>query len=78
MFKKLLNKVRRKKKDYPNRFLKFYHLNRKRLIKERKSLYSQKRKKGICVRCNKKSLKDLVFCSYHRARQKEYNKLARS
>jgi len=79
MFKQLLNKVRGKKsKDYPNRFLKFYHLNRKRLIKERRSAYAAKRKRGVCVRCSKKALKNLVFCSYHRDKQKEYNRIAKN
>ena len=75
MLRKLLSRLR--KKDYPNRFVKFYHENRKRLIKERRSLYKDKKESGICVRCNKKALKSIVFCRYHQERQKEYNRKAR-
>ncbi len=63
---------------YPNRFVKFYHLNKKRLNNERRSSYITKKKKGICVRCNDKSVKGIVFCKYHRQKQKGYNKIARS
>jgi hypothetical protein len=66
------------KQKYPNRFLKFYHLNRDRLIEERKSIYSEKKKKGICVRCNRKSVSGIVFCKYHQKKQKGYNKKARN
>ena len=78
MLKRLLSKLKRKKKEYPNRFLKHYHENKKKLLKERKSLYNQKKEAGICVRCNKKALKDIIFCSYHKNMQKGYNKKARS
>ena len=76
VIKKLLQKLKRKK-EYPNRFVKFYHLNKKRLDKERKSIYHDKRTKGICVRCNKKAVTKRIFCNYHRTLQKGYNKKAR-
>lgn len=77
MLRELLSKFR-KKTEYPNRFLKFYHENRNRLMKERRLTYHQKRKKGICVRCNRKALSKIVFCSYHQECQKGYNHKARS
>ena len=64
-------------KDYANRFQKFYHLNKKRLNKERRSYYKTKSKKGTCVRCKRKAVKDIVFCDYHQQKQKEYNAKAR-
>lgn len=64
-------------KDYPNRFVKFYHINQKRLNDERRSLYQQKRDAGICVRCGRKAEEGIIFCSYHRKIQKGYNKKAR-
>ena len=76
VLKRLLNKLK-KNKEYSNRFNKFYHLNKKRLDKERKSLYHDKRSKGICIRCKKKADKNRIFCSYHRTLQKGYNKKAR-
>ena len=76
--KKSKKKSSKKGKDeYENRFQKFYHLNKKRLNKERRGFYKTKSDKGVCVRCKKKSLKNIVFCSYHKARQKEYNAIAR-
>ena len=83
MIKKFLKKLKDKKKSkdntkYPNRFLKFYHLNKKRLIKERRSLYKRKRKAGVCVRCSQKVVPGIVFCSYHQKKQQVYNKNARS
>ncbi len=76
--KKSKKKTSKKNKDrYKNRFQKFYHLNKKRLNKERRGSYKIKSDKGVCVRCKKKSLKNIVFCSYHKARQKEYNVIAR-
>ncbi|MAG73829.1 hypothetical protein CL620_05915 [archaeon] len=74
----MLRRLFRRKKEYKNRFLKFYHLNKKRLNKERRSTYTAKMKLGVCVRCKRKALKNIVFCSYHRAKQKEYNKKARA
>jgi|APSaa5957512622_1039677.scaffolds.fasta_scaffold136926_1 hypothetical protein len=64
-------------KEYANRFQKFYHLNKKRLNKERRSGYKTKAKKGNCVRCKRKAKKDIVFCDYHQQKQKEYNAKAR-
>ena len=78
VIKKLWRKVRGNKKNYPNRFLKFYHENKTRLNKERRGSYTKKQKNGICVRCKRKALKNIVFCSYHRKKQQEYNKKARS
>lgn len=79
MLKKLLNRLRKKEeKKYSNRFLKFYYENQNRLNKERRSTYSEKKKAGICVRCNKKALSGIVFCNHHKKLQKNYNKKARS
>ena len=79
MFKKILQKLGlAKKEEYPNRFLQFYHLNKKRLITERRGNYDRKRKSGICVRCSHPVVPDIIFCAYHQEKQKEYNKLARS
>ena len=66
------------KNEYPNRFLKFYHLNKKRLQKERNSAYSLKKERGICVRCRRKASEGIIFCEYHQQKQVEYNKKARS
>ncbi len=74
---KRLIKAFKSKKKYPNRFLKFYHENKKRLLKQRKSTYHLKQKKGICVRCNDLAVKGIVFCKYHQQKQKLYNKKAR-
>lgn len=76
VFKKILNKIKGKK-EYPNRFLKFYHENKTKLNKERKNNYHKKQKSGICVRCKKIAVTGIVFCEYHQAKQKEYNKKAR-
>ena len=78
VFKRLLKKIKgESKEEYSNRFLKFYHQNKKRLKKERKSAYHTKKKQGICVRCNKKAESGIVFCAYHKGKQKGYNKKAR-
>lgn len=76
MFKRLFGKLSGKK-DYTNRFLKFYHENKDRLNKQRKGSYTQKRKSGLCVRCNRKVVPGIVFCRYHQEKQKEYNRRAR-
>ena len=68
----------KKTTEFENRFQKFYHLNKKRLNKERRGLYTKRSKKGICVRCKKKVVKGIVFCTYHKAKQKEYNAKARA
>jgi len=79
MLKRLLNRIKRKgKKEYSNRFLKFYHLNSNRLNKERRSSYKTRKKSGFCVRCKRKAVKGIVFCKYHQQKQKEYNKKARN
>jgi len=80
MLRKILKKIKRKdkeKKEYPNRFLKFYHLNKKRLNKYRRGSYKKKKRLGLCVRCSNKIVPGIVFCSYHQRKQKEYNKKAR-
>ena len=80
MFRKLLEKLKGKpeeEKEYSNRFVKFYHLNKKRLIQERRSLYHEKKKTGICVRCHQKAQEGIVFCEYHQQKQVGYNKKAR-
>ena len=66
------------RKKYPNRFLKFYHQNKKRLNENRRLSYSEKKKLGICVRCKKKARKGIVFCKDHQSKQKGYNQKARS
>ena len=76
MLQKLLGKM--KGDAYPNRFLKFYHLNKERLIQERRSAYKSKKKSRICVRCNDYVVEGIVFCKYHQMRQKEYNQRARA
>lgn len=80
MFEKILQKLKGSTKDsekYANRFIKFYYNNKARLLKYRKSLYYQKKQKGICVRCNRAALEGIVFCDYHQQKQVEYNKQAR-
>lgn len=83
VFKRLLEKLKGKPKEalsenkYPNRFLKFYRLNQKRLSKERRSVYHEKKKAGICVRCQRKALEGIIFCEYHQQKQVGYNKKAR-
>ena len=79
-FKDLLLKLKSstENKKYANRFLKFYHNNKNRLLKERKSLYHEKKKNGICVRCNSKVLEGIIFCDYHQQKQVGYNQQARS
>jgi hypothetical protein len=68
----------KEKSEYDNRFLKFYHHNQARLLKERKSLYYQKKEKGICVRCSRKVQEGIIFCDYHQQKQAGYNKQARA
>lgn len=65
-------------KNYSNRFLKFYHLNRQRLLKERYAAYYSRRKSEICVRCKNPVVSGIIFCEYHQMKQKEYNQKARS
>jgi len=65
-------------KEYDNRFLKFYHINKKRLNKERRSKYQIHKEKGLCVRCSKPSIEGIVFCDYHQSKQKGYNAKARA
>mgnify|MGYP001616553970 CR=1 FL=1 len=81
MFRKLLQKLnlnrKEVKEEYSNRFVRFYHLNQKRLIQERRSLYHEKKDKGICVRCNKPALEGIIFCEFHQQKQAGYNQKAR-
>ena len=78
MFKKLLGKLKRKEdKKYPNRFLKFYYQNQEKLNQERRGSYSERKKSGICVRCNRKAVPGIVFCEVHQNLQKGYNQKAR-
>ena len=60
-------------KRFKNRFQKFYHLNKDRINKARRSLYKDKKKEGTCVRCERKALSDINFCRYHREKQRDYN-----
>lgn len=85
MFRELLHKLNLKgkevteeKEEYSNRFVKFYRLNKKRLMQERRSLYHEKKKAGICVRCNRPALERIIFCEFHQQKQAGYNKKARS
>lgn len=66
------------KKAYPNRFLKFYHENKSRVNKNRRSMYTEHRKAGLCVRCSKRAASSIVFCVFHQQKQNKYNKKARS
>lgn len=78
MIKKILKRLTKKgDKKYSNRFLKHYYLNQDRLNKERRSSYSERKAKGICVRCKRKAVSGIVFCKYHQKMQKGYNKKAR-
>ena len=74
----ILKRLFGRKKKYSNRFIKFYHQNKEKLNDNRRLSYSERKKKGICVRCKNKSLKGIVFCEYHQKKQKDYNKKARS
>ena len=78
VLKRLIRKLKKQRKDYPNRFLKFYHLNKKRLNKERRSKYDESKKSNKCIRCYRKSVEGIVFCGYHQLKQKEYNRSARA
>jgi hypothetical protein len=78
MLKRILKKLRKKEEEYPNRFLKFYHQNKKKLNKGRRLSYSERKKQGICVRCKRKAISKIVFCEYHQQKQIRYNKKARS
>lgn len=61
-------------KKVKNRFQKFYYLHRPHLNTWRRSSYSDKKKKGICVKCKKKSLKTSIFCAYHLKMSRIYNR----
>ena len=76
MLRKLLEKLRIKKRA-PNRFLRFYYHNKRRLLRERKGEYYNKKKEGICVRCSKPIVKGIIFCLYHQEKQKGYNTKSR-
>ena len=83
VFEKIFQKLKEAtaEKNNPkhvNRFLKFYHHNKVRLLTERKSLYYEKKKNGICVRCDRKVLEGIIFCDYHQQKQVSYNKQART
>lgn len=73
-----LSLFKKSSEEYPNRFLKFYHANKKRLNTERRGSYTTRKKQGLCVRCHKKALPNIVFCEFHKQKQKAYNKKARS
>ncbi|MBI4152599.1 hypothetical protein HY495_02715 [Candidatus Woesearchaeota archaeon] len=80
VWKEFLAKLKGKveiKEEAANRFLKFYHRNQKRLLKERKKSYYNKRKEGICVRCSEKVVPGIIFCLHHQQKQVEYNQKAR-
>lgn len=50
---------------FKDRFERFYFKNRKRLNEERRVKYEDRRKRGVCVRCGKRSGGKL-FCKAHR------------
>jgi hypothetical protein len=60
-------------KKFKDRFQKFYYYHRGDLNKFRRSTYQQKKKKGICVKCKKKSLASSIFCAFHLNRSRVYN-----
>ncbi len=81
VFQKILSAIKSftlKEDEYPNRFLKFYHLNHSRLNKERRGSYYHKKKTGTCVRCKQPRADGIIFCTYHQNKQKEYNAKART
>jgi hypothetical protein len=60
-------------KKFKDRFQKFYYLHRPDLNKFRRSTYTTKKKKGICVKCKKKALSSSIFCAYHLRKSRVYN-----
>lgn len=60
-------------KKFANRFQKFYYLHRAELNTDRRKRYREHRRRGLCVRCLRKTAPGLTFCAYHRKKQKEYN-----
>ena len=60
-------------KRFKDRFQKFYYTHRPDLNKFRRSTYSTKKKKGICVKCQKKALSSSIFCAYHLRKSRIYN-----
>jgi hypothetical protein len=60
-------------KRFKDRFQKFYYMHRPDLNKFRRSLYTDRKKKGVCVKCKKKSLASSIFCGYHLAKSRIYN-----
>ena len=61
------------KKKFKDRFQKFYYLHRPDLNKSRRSTYTEKKKKGICVKCKKKALASSIFCAPHLRKSRIYN-----
>lgn len=61
-------------KKFKDRFQKFYYLHRPDLNKFRRSTYTAKKKKGICVKCKKKALSSSIFCAYHLNKSRVYNR----
>jgi hypothetical protein len=60
-------------KKFKDRFQKFYYQHRPDLNKFRRSTYQDKKRKGICVKCKKKSLSSSIFCAYHLRKSRVYN-----
>jgi hypothetical protein len=60
-------------KKFKDRFQKFYYEHRPDLNKSRRSTYSEKKKKGICVKCKKKALSSSIFCAAHLRKSRIYN-----
>lgn len=60
---------------FRDRFHKFYELNKERINEERRTKYKDHVRKGLCVRCSKKSVKGIKLCKFHQEKQKQYNKV---
>jgi len=74
---RIIKRFKKEEKSYPNRFVKFYQLHKRKINSVRRSSYSRRKKAGICVRCQEKALRGIVFCRYHKLKQRGYNQKAR-
>jgi len=63
----------KKELEYRDRFHKHYELHKEEINDKRRTLYKAKVLTGVCVRCNKRSIKGIKLCKQHRETQKEYN-----
>ncbi|MBR9693209.1 hypothetical protein GOV07_04770 [Candidatus Woesearchaeota archaeon] len=60
--------------DFKDRFQKFYYEHRARLNDGRRILYEERKAKGLCVRCGKKTVQKSVFCRHHLDLSRQYNR----